>query len=154
MAETRPPLAGDLDRFREEVARPRSERPLSEQHTTYLIRRELEKGDTSFYDLREALQAIRPEITREYLRRMLDLGVAEGVVEHLPDNSWHWKGKPGEQPCESPERIVQLSAEEAARLRAWLAAPNGGIRLGPRLTVEAVEGGGLLVRSRAWSAVH
>jgi hypothetical protein len=56
--------------------------------------------------------------------------------------------------CETPERIVQLGADDAARLRAWLARPNGGIKLGSRLTVEAVEGGGLLVRTRAWTAVH
>lgn len=56
--------------------------------------------------------------------------------------------------CETPERIVTVGADDAARLRAWLARPTGSLHLGPRLTVEAVEGGGLMVRSKAWEAVH
>lgn len=154
MTEPRPPLAGDLDLFREQLSKPPNKRPLTEQHTTYLIRRELERGDMSFYDLLQALREIRPGITREYLRDTLDMGVREGVIEHLPDNSWHWKGRPGEQRCESPERIVQLSMAEAAQLRAWLHGPNGTLQLGPRLKVEAVEGGGLLVRTKPWPAVQ
>jgi len=51
---------------------------------------------------------------------------------------------------EMGEHNVQLNREQAAKLRAWLATPNGSCSLGDRLTVESVEGGGLLVRTRPW----
>lgn len=48
------------------------------------------------------------------------------------------------------EHIVQLNREETQRLRTWLERPKGGISLG-RSTFEAVEGGGILVRTEPFS---
>jgi len=49
------------------------------------------------------------------------------------------------------EHIVQLNREETQRLRTWLERLNGGISLG-RSTFEAVEGGGILVRTKPFRA--
>lgn len=49
-----------------------------------------------------------------------------------------------------PEReyIVQIGRADAIKLSAFATNPNGSMRLGNRLTIEAVEGGGLLVRTK------
>jgi hypothetical protein len=52
---------------------------------------------------------------------------------------------------EDREYVIQLSARQVARLRAWLEFPNGGLPL-DRVTFEAVEGGGILVRSDPYRA--
>jgi hypothetical protein len=49
---------------------------------------------------------------------------------------------------------VQLNGAEVADLRAFLVRPNGSAWIGQRLTVDAVEGGGLLVRTRPYSYQH
>lgn len=49
------------------------------------------------------------------------------------------------------EHIIQLNAAETADLRAWLVRPNGSLGDGNRMTVDAVEGGGILVRTRPYS---
>lgn len=50
------------------------------------------------------------------------------------------------------EHIVQLNAAETAQLRRWLdRGPSGSVRVGKRLTMDAVEGGGMLVRTRPYS---
>lgn len=46
----------------------------------------------------------------------------------------------------SREHIVQVSAADTARLREWIQSPNGSF-VGARYAVEAVEGGGVLVRT-------
>ena len=46
------------------------------------------------------------------------------------------------------EHIVQLSRADAIKLSVFATKPNGSIRMGKRLTVEAVEGGGLLIRTK------
>lgn len=46
------------------------------------------------------------------------------------------------------EHIVQLNRTDTIRLSEFAARPNGALRLGARLTVEAVENGGLLVRTQ------
>jgi hypothetical protein len=43
------------------------------------------------------------------------------------------------------ERVADLSAADVDRLRKWLGHPSGSVTSG-RVTVEAVEGGGILVR--------
>jgi hypothetical protein len=46
---------------------------------------------------------------------------------------------------------VFIDADQAAKLREWLKTPNGSCVLGRQLTVEAVEGGGLKIRTRKWT---
>lgn len=51
------------------------------------------------------------------------------------------------------EHIAELSRGERMGLLSWLQAPNGGCTLGqPGVTFEAVEGGGILVRTRPRAA--
>ena len=45
------------------------------------------------------------------------------------------------------EHIVQINRADAVKLSAFATKPNGALALGNRLTVEAVEGGGLLIRT-------
>lgn len=49
-------------------------------------------------------------------------------------------------------QAAQLSAAETARLRAWLAEPNGSFGDG-RVSFDAVAGGGIMVHVRAYGAV-
>lgn len=49
---------------------------------------------------------------------------------------------------------VQLNASETADLRAFLVRPSGSVWLSDRLTLDAVEGGGVLVRTRPYSYQH
>lgn len=51
------------------------------------------------------------------------------------------------------EHVIQLNAAQTADLRAWLARPNGSLTDGfnGRMTMDAVEGGGILVRTRPYS---
>lgn len=51
------------------------------------------------------------------------------------------------------EHIVQLNNEELIKLRKWLEFPNGGFHL-KCVTFEAVENGGLLVRTQPYSYPH
>jgi len=44
---------------------------------------------------------------------------------------------------------VSLRHRDVKRLRAWLDSPNGSLRM-ERVVFEAVEGGGILVRTDAW----
>lgn len=46
------------------------------------------------------------------------------------------------------DHTVELNNLERGHLLAFLAKPNGSLTLGNRLTVEAVEGGGVLVRTK------
>lgn len=48
------------------------------------------------------------------------------------------------------EHIVTIGSAERERLLAWLAAPSGSLRLNERLCYEAVEGGGVMVRTEPW----
>jgi hypothetical protein len=50
------------------------------------------------------------------------------------------------------EHVVELSRAQVARLISWLQASNGSLTLGPRLSVNAVEGGGVLVRTEPYRA--
>jgi hypothetical protein len=52
------------------------------------------------------------------------------------------------------EHIVQMSARDARLLEAWLKRPNGSLRLHSawRVTFEAVQGGGVLVRTLPYDA--
>lgn len=55
------------------------------------------------------------------------------------------------------EHIIQLSREQAQRLARFAERPSGGLRLDEQITVEAVEGGGLLVRTckaEAWWTLY
>ena len=45
------------------------------------------------------------------------------------------------------EHVVPLNRNDATRLAAFATRPNGAMRLADRLTIEAVEGGGLLIRT-------
>lgn len=49
------------------------------------------------------------------------------------------------------EHTVDVPAREMARLREWMARPNGSITFG-RVGFDAVEGGGILVRTRPFRA--
>jgi hypothetical protein len=49
----------------------------------------------------------------------------------------------------SGQHVTGLDAAGAARLRAWLAAPDGVLDLG-RVAFEAAESGRVLVRTRPW----
>lgn len=51
------------------------------------------------------------------------------------------------------EHIVQLNPDQRQSLQTWLKHPNGSLRLG-RACFEAVQGGGILIRTDAyaWSA--
>jgi hypothetical protein len=51
---------------------------------------------------------------------------------------------------ENPEHVVELNARQLAALRTWLVRPNGGWCAG-RITVESVEHGGILIRTRPWA---
>ena len=52
------------------------------------------------------------------------------------------------------EHIVPLSRRDRKELARWLASTNGGLWLGDRLTVEAVVGGGILVRTLPYRYVR
>jgi hypothetical protein len=53
---------------------------------------------------------------------------------------------------EDSEHIVQLNSRETQALREWLRAPNGShISANWRVTFDAVENGGLLVRTQPYS---
>ena len=45
-----------------------------------------------------------------------------------------------------PEHITELNPGGVDKLRGWLVRPNGSLTMG-RVTFEAVEGGGVLVRT-------
>jgi hypothetical protein len=47
------------------------------------------------------------------------------------------------------ERIAQVAAHHVDVLKSWLEDPNGSMSTG-RVTFEAVEGGAILVRTRAY----
>lgn len=49
-----------------------------------------------------------------------------------------------------PEYIAQLSRSQREELSSWLRSPNGALTVGDRVTFEAVEGGGVLVRVRSF----
>lgn len=48
------------------------------------------------------------------------------------------------------EHIITIGSADRERLLEWLAAPNGSLRLSERLVYEAVEGGGVMVRTTPW----
>ena len=48
------------------------------------------------------------------------------------------------------EHITELNPGGVDKLRAWLVRPSGSLSMG-RVTFEAVEGGGILVRSRPYT---
>ena len=45
------------------------------------------------------------------------------------------------------EHLVQLNANQVEILRGWLEWPNGSLRINDRLVLNAVVGGGILVRT-------
>jgi len=52
------------------------------------------------------------------------------------------------------EHIVELFSRDMPALRQWLQNPNGAFcDAGPRITLEAVQGGGILVRTRPFQGV-
>jgi hypothetical protein len=48
---------------------------------------------------------------------------------------------------EDREHVVKVSARDVDALREWLKWPSGSLRLGRRCSINAVEGGGILVRT-------
>lgn len=48
------------------------------------------------------------------------------------------------------EYIAELSRQERMELAEWLKNPSGGLRLGDRVTVESVVGGGILIRTQPY----
>lgn len=48
------------------------------------------------------------------------------------------------------EHIVTISSEDRERLLKWLAAPNGTLSAAGRIRFEAVESGGVMVRTEPW----
>ena len=78
-------------------------------------------------------------------RECLDVHEAE-VSEDLAGAEAEDKARESPQ---DREHIVQLSAGQCRELVAWLGHASGSRPLG-RVTFEAVEGGGVLVRTRAW----
>lgn len=46
--------------------------------------------------------------------------------------------------------IVEIYQRDMDRLRAWLERPNGSLSVGRRVTLEAVGGGGILIRTRPY----
>lgn len=66
-----------------------------------------------------------------------------GIIEQ--PSPGRWRAATGRE----REHEVQLSRAQAITLACWLTSPNGSLPLG-RVTFEAVEGGGILVRTRAW----
>lgn len=49
-----------------------------------------------------------------------------------------------------PEYIVQVGRSRMDQLREWLKRPNGSLWVNDRLTIEAVEDGGIVVRSQPY----
>lgn len=47
------------------------------------------------------------------------------------------------------QHIVQVTTSDMSRLRDWMSHPNGSLNLG-RATLEAVVGGGILIRTRPY----
>lgn len=47
------------------------------------------------------------------------------------------------------QHIVQVATSDMSRLRDWMSRPNGSLNLG-RATLEAVVGGGILIRTRPY----
>lgn len=58
---------------------------------------------------------------------------------------------PSEAPAtrEAREHVVVLSAADVAYLRKWLENPAGGLGIGNAM-FESAEGGGILIRTRAF----
>lgn len=80
-----------------------------------------------------------PEITAEF-RTAAD---ADGLVERISTAiRKHWQ--------KDREHIVQVPAHAVPTLRRWLESPNGAHTPFQRLTVEAVQGGGILVRTKPY----
>lgn len=52
---------------------------------------------------------------------------------------------------EDREHVIQVSARQVALLRKFLESPSGTLSLGRRLSINAVEGGGILVKTRPYS---
>ncbi len=48
------------------------------------------------------------------------------------------------------DHLVRISPGETVHLSEWMLRPNGSISLGDRLAVNAVEGGGILVRTQPY----
>lgn len=55
------------------------------------------------------------------------------------------------KPIEDREHLVQLSASQTFTFRRWLEFPNGSLSLDRRFSVNAVEGGGILIRTQPYS---
>jgi hypothetical protein len=48
------------------------------------------------------------------------------------------------------EHVITISSEQREVLLDWLENPNGTLRMTGRLAVEAVEGGGVMIRTEPW----
>lgn len=48
------------------------------------------------------------------------------------------------------EHIITITNEDRLKLLEWLAAPNGSLAVHERVTMESVEGGGVMIRTRPW----
>lgn len=48
------------------------------------------------------------------------------------------------------EHVITISSAEREKLLAWLGRPNGSLGVAARVTFEAVEGGGVMIRTRPW----
>jgi hypothetical protein len=55
------------------------------------------------------------------------------------------------RPAADGEHLTELNPVGVDRLRTWLARPNGSLTMG-RVTFEAVAGGGILVRTKPYTA--
>lgn len=60
-------------------------------------------------------------------------------------------GAPGHKSADR-EHLTELNPCGVDRLREWLARPDGALSMG-RVTFEAVAGGGILVRTKPYTAV-
>ena len=49
---------------------------------------------------------------------------------------------------QNEEHIVQVPVAKMAEIRKWMENPNGALRIDSRLVLEAVEGGGILIRTQ------
>jgi hypothetical protein len=118
----------------------------------------------------EALLALHEPNVRLYIEE----GDNRDLEIRIGDNRWlvatvNWEeaGSAGQHAAEQVARAVhravlvrvladrdhhvQLNAVQTADLAQWLTRPNGSMSDGQRLSVDAVAGGGVLVRTRPYS---
>lgn len=99
------------------------------------------------------LEARDLHVSRETVQRWLRTAEHDNLIELHTYGRWRMRAPvAGTEPAPrfpDREHIVNLNAQGAARLRAWLARPNGSLTEG-RAAFESVSGGGIMVRTRPY----